>query len=135
MIKNLLVPELERRFPNRGLRLGTSDGPVATFPAMHPDVGDVTIYDDRDEATVAIGKITHTHINPYDESLPEDRRDAWVVDAVCDFLVDLFSDKVLFWVSESGQRVTFEVLDEPRKPKDMKRGGRYLVWSGPVTPE
>ncbi|MHC9539942.1 MAG: hypothetical protein AB9903_10520 [Vulcanimicrobiota bacterium] len=61
MIRDVLLPKLMDRFPGRGLRTGAPPGLIAVFPAAHPEVGDLTIYDDGEEATVCIGTITHGH--------------------------------------------------------------------------
>jgi len=61
MIRDVLLPKLMDRFPGRGIRTGTPPGPIAVFPASHPEVGDLSIYDDVEEATVSIGMITHGH--------------------------------------------------------------------------
>jgi hypothetical protein len=137
MIKDVLVPELSRRFAGLGSFTGTPPEPIAIFPAKHPDVGNVTVYDDGDEATVRIEKITHGHFSSYDESLSEAERDRWVTKCVFDFLDDLFADKVLLWVSESGRSGGWKVLRESLKPADVREGGdiRFFVWSGPVESE
>ena len=42
-IRNILVPLLVERFKDRGLRLGSASEPIAIFPAVHSEVGDVRI--------------------------------------------------------------------------------------------
>jgi len=47
MIKDVLVPELEKRFGLGSFRTGES--PIVVFPAEQPDVGDVQIWDEDDD--------------------------------------------------------------------------------------
>ena len=139
MIRDTLIPELVRRFAGLGLCLGDAPDPIASIPAKHADVGDVMIYDDGDEATVAIGKIFHDHFNPYDESLSTAQRDQFVTKAVVDFLNDFFADRILLWVSKSGQSAGLISLNGPPKPEDLSDVKQYAagealvyLWSGPV---
>lgn len=63
MIRNVLVPALHARFPDRGLRTGDPPEPIAVFPAARPEVGDLCIWGDGDVATAAIGEVTHDHFS------------------------------------------------------------------------
>ena len=56
-----LIPKLLASFPDRDLRLHQGNQPVATFPAAHPEVGDLQISDDEDELTISVGSLTHGH--------------------------------------------------------------------------
>jgi hypothetical protein len=139
MIKDSILAELKRRFPPGSYREGTDGKTVAVFPAKCPDVGDVTIWDDGDEATVLIEKITHGHFNPYDSSLSEADRDKEITETVCDFLDALFRNDVLLWTS--GRCGGCSRLDL-RKPEErendvisgLKKGATYFLWSGPFKP-
>ena len=42
-IRDVLLPLLRRRFPERSFIEGHPPDPIATFPAVHVDVGDVAI--------------------------------------------------------------------------------------------
>jgi hypothetical protein len=94
MISEILVPALLQRFPDRGIRTGVPPDPIAIFPAADARVGDVHIWDDGDEATVAIGSLTHTHFNPYDQTLSPQRVAERVTEDVIQFLKDLSSGQV-----------------------------------------
>jgi hypothetical protein len=52
MIRDVLLPALQSRFPSRGFRADASPNAIGSFPSAHEQVGDVTIWDDGDEATV-----------------------------------------------------------------------------------
>jgi len=132
MITDTLLPELRTRFADRRLHSGTAPNEVAIFPAAHPDVGAVTIWDDGDEATVGIGEITHGHFNPYDNSLSPEQIARRVTEEVIEFLEDLFADRVLLWKSPDGRSGGWRVLTS--KTNDSLKEGSNLtyLWSGPV---
>jgi hypothetical protein len=101
-ISSTLIPILTERFPGRGLRVGTRPDPIAVFPSALVDIGELSIYDDGDEATISIQNITHNHVNPYDESLTSEQREKWITENVVDFLTMLFNDEVLLWSVNKG---------------------------------
>jgi len=130
MIRDQLLPALRARFASRGLQLGTSGNQIAVFPAIHPEVGDVTIWDDGDEVTIGIGEITHSHFNPYDDSLTSDQIAEQVTEEVSEFLQDLFEDRILLWKSLNGRSGGWQVLG---RGDDSPRGDNLTyLWSGPV---
>ena len=102
-IRDLLVPALEAAFPTSGMRDAFPPEPVAVFPAACPEVGDVRIYDDGDEATVDIEHVTHHHINPDDSEMTPRERAVWVTQAVVEFLRALFDDRVILWSRQHGK--------------------------------
>jgi hypothetical protein len=127
-IRSVLIPALQRRFPDRRSTAGESPDIVAVFPAAYPDVGDLIIEDDEVEATVFIGTLTHGHFNPYDEThSPDESADA-VAESVLSFLEDLFSDRIVIW-SVDGSSGGWETLTGG--PVDIPAEARAFVWSGP----
>jgi len=127
-----LLPMLKQTFPERAMRAGTPPDPVATFPAAHPDVGDLRIWDEGDEATVAIGEITHSHFNPYDSSLSADQIAARVSAEIVDFLEDLFADRVLLWSSGIAGSGGWQQIPANAPPQFMGSNARTYHWSGPI---
>src|SRR4051794_22452878 len=99
MITPVLMPKLLHQFPGRGLRVDSPPGPCAVFPAVHPEVGDIEIYDDGNELTVVAGNFTHGHFSNYDDSLSDDQKADAIVEAVLDFLENLFADRFILWGS------------------------------------
>lgn len=99
MIAANLIPALQERFRDRGLRISEASPPVATFPAIHPDVGDIVVCDDGDEVTVYLGNFTHAHFgvrsSDADGSVVD--REQHIVDDVLDFLDDVFTDRIEFY--------------------------------------
>ena len=130
MIRGKLIPLLEQKYAGLGLRVGAPPDPIAIFPARHPGVGDLSIYDDGDEVTVSIGEITHGHFNPYDADLTQEEAEAEVTDEVLGFLEDLFADKYLLW--KSGGSGGWQHLDYVERPLRPRKNADYFVWSGPV---
>ncbi len=135
MITDVLTPELERRFAGTGVHLREKPGIVAVFPAAHPDVGNVTISDDGDEATIFIEHITHLHINPYDNTLPEAERDRLIAEDVIGFMEDLLADRVLLWVSKTSRSGGCRNIHDGIKPEYIEARNRYFLWSGPLKTE
>ena len=129
MIRESILAELKRRFPPESYRVGDDDKTVAVFPAKCPDIGNVTIWDDGEEATVLIENITHSHFNPYDDSLSESERDKQITEEVCDFLEDLFSDKILLWRSASGRSGGWRIIQDGIEPEWLTDPGEYFLWS------
>lgn len=127
MIRDTLIPELARRFADLGLRLGDSPDPIATIPAKHPDVGDVTIFDEGHEVTVAIGKIMHHHHNPDDYGQPCSgvEREQWITRSVVDFLDKLIADRILIWVSRSSRSAGMSDLRGPLRSEDIEEVSQY----------
>ncbi|MCI5161317.1 MAG: hypothetical protein D3917_04675 [Candidatus Electrothrix sp. AX5] len=128
MIRESILAELKRRFPAESYAIGDEGNTVAVFPAECPDVGNVTIWDDGDEATILIENITHGHFNLYDDSLSESERDKQITKEVCDFLEGLFLNKVLLWRSERSGG--WRNAPDGVKPEWLKNPGEYFLWSG-----
>jgi len=126
MIRDFLLPILTERFPGRFVTAEPGVQPCVTFPAKHPQVGDVQIYDDGDEITLIAGNFTHGHFSNYDE-IPVEEKEKIIADSVADFLDRLFSDQVVLWGSHKGSG-GWQVLDGVSSYKP--RHNEY-VWSGP----
>src|SRR6266478_4285680 len=102
MIRDLLLPALSANFPNRGLRTGEPPDAIAVFPAAHSEVGDVSIYDDGNEAMVSVGQISHGHFGWDDSNRTDAEIAKSVTDEVVRFLMDLFADRIVLWKSSGG---------------------------------
>lgn len=119
--------------------------PCLTYPAKHPDVGPLHVYDDGYELTVCLDKKHHSHIATYNYlKEPESERLNLVASEAAQFVNDIVSDRVLFAVDSVGTecRGSSHVYldDHPHGAESLRvsiglRGGnirteRYL-WSGP----
>jgi hypothetical protein len=131
MISDFLIGKIKDRFPNRSFTQSISPNAVITFPAAHPEVGDLSIYDDGDEARVEISKLTHGHFGCWDQSLNKAEREADVAETVVDFVEQIFAEKVIFFIFMGGRAGGWRPLKEgeshPKKPFT-----KYYYWSGPI---
>jgi hypothetical protein len=125
-----LIPRLLARFPDRCLRIHDGKEPVATFPAAHPEVGDLRIDDDDDELTISVGELTHGHFSPKDYQLPSQEKEEDLIDRVLEFLVHVFDDRIEFWTE--GKAGGWHDLGG--KPMGDWPNRRRFVWSGPILP-
>ena len=125
---DLLVPELHRRFHDRGLVMVEAEHPHLRFPAVHPEVGDIEIYDyDGDELTVCYGTFTHCHYGNHCATTPQAAKEA--VDEVIAALDALFSDRLIMWGHDGNGGIELEG-DHGSAPCDPEVP--QYVWSGPV---
>jgi len=128
-----LIPRLLARFPDRGLRVQDGKQPVASFPAAHPDVGDLHIDDDGVELTISVGQLTHGHFFPRNYQgpsvKPSEKDEEEVIERVMKFLGEVFADQIEFWTADGGGGW------HPRgkQPLVQRANMRRFVWSGPVT--
>ena len=133
MISHTLIPALRQQFTDRALRVEHSLRLRIVFPAAHPEVGDVIIWDDGSEATVEVGSM-HGHFNPYNSQLSDAEVAEAVTEAVIDFLTSLFSDCVVLYRSPNQKHFGgWHVFDEPVRAIPAEyRGYQVYVWSGPL---
>ena len=133
MIREVMLPELRARFPNRGLRVGESLNQIAVFPAAHGEVGDLEIWEDGDEATIYIGRITHGHFESDDRTLAAVDSAKCITDGVVEFLEMLFADRVLIHKSRTDGSDGWEVFEsEDFSEARLKATDRTYLWSGPI---
>jgi len=117
------------------MRLQVEQVPFAVFPAKHPDVGDIELYDDGDELTVVLGHFTHRHFGSYDEGISDIERAGLIAKECVDFLREIFADQVVFFGSHAGGGGSGR-RGEPRSFISQRLFGRKtFVWSGPLEPE
>src|SRR5262245_39329931 len=133
MIRSILLPALRARFSRRELRAGMPPEPIAVFPAAHSAVGDVSIWDNDDEATVSVGEIAHQHFNPHDSSLSAPERAEWITEEVVNFLERLFADRVLFLKSRQSNWSSTQRLEDGDPVPEIRSDVDAFLWSGPVS--
>jgi hypothetical protein len=135
MISDKLIVRVKERFPNAKAKFGAPPEPAVVFPAVHPEVGDVKIYDDGSELTLVAGHFTHGHFSDFDTKSNEEAEQN-IVDDVIRFLEQLFADQIVLWGShQSGggwydRKVTSQTIPAIEQ---MKKGKPLYVWSGPLT--
>jgi hypothetical protein len=128
-LSDKLIPKLLACFPDRDLRLHQGNQPVASFPAAHPEVGDLLIYDDEDELTISVGSLTHGHFSPNNYQEPLEKREEEVINRAMEFLDAVFKDQVEFW--SAGKMGGWNPRGED--PVQRSSEARSYVWSGPLT--
>lgn len=134
MIRDSLVPARKQRYPNVAFSFFDTPQPFARVASGHSDIGDLEIFDDGDEATVAITEITHSHFNPY-KNMPERDRDEWVTNSVIEFLDALFGDRVLLYRTTDRRQGGWQLRDEKidrSPPVPGTEQYECFVWSGAV---
>ena len=130
MLAEVLIPRLLQRFPGRGMRVGVPPSACAVFPAIHPDVGNVEIFDDGDELTLVAGNFTHGHFSNYNEDLSPEAKAEQIGNEVIAFLESLFSDRIVLWGSHVSAGGWYDLGREgSARGKDTSK----YVWSGPLT--
>ena len=130
-LREQLTRFLRERYPTAILAPGSDPHLVATFKGPI-EVGDLCIWDDGDEATVALGKITHTHFNPDDSELSKSDAARKICDELKTFLEELFSNKVLFWKETNGGGGMMRFDEPPNASSSIGRD--YFTWAGRYTP-
>ncbi len=112
--------------------IGRCPNPIATFPAAHPAVGDVSVWDDGEEVMVAVGEITHGHFDSCDESLTPGQIENQIVEDVLAFLEDLFAGRVLLWRSPDGGSGGWLISGADQSLSLMDGDDQTFTWTGPV---
>ena len=137
-IREILVPVLVNRFPERGLRVGTPPGPFAIFPAAHPDVGDVSLSEGANgrDAVVAIGDVARDDFfNPYEEERDTSAAAQGIARNVVRFLEELFGDRLLMWRSTDGHTRGWRERGEAGHTAPLVTDDRtyhLFIWSRPL---
>jgi len=135
-IRGVLVPMLAERFQDRGLQLGEPPDPIAVFPGIHHEVGEIRISDSQTSADLAVGNIVYDHFfNPYDEERGTDKAVEGIANDVVRFLDELFADRLLMWRSVDGRTRGWRERGEAGHLAPLVIDDReYLtyLWSGPL---
>ena len=136
-LKAPLLPLLREIYPDA--RYGDGDPKlIVTFKGPE-GVGDLRVWDDGDEATVAIGTLTHTHLtgydsHPHDPGVPEGEVVERVTEEVLKFLEDFFAERIVVWKESNDRVVTLgpiEAMPEPAADGSLV----CYTWKGRRRPE
>jgi hypothetical protein len=129
-VGDMLLARLAAAFAGEARR---PDGEsILIFPAKHPEVGDLVIYADGDEAIVRLGRITRRHFYNDDPDASPRQRAEKVAEEVLRYLDRVFSDRIEFYGagSSGGAR------ERSSRPRGLLSklffGRRTYVWSGPL---
>jgi len=70
---------------------------IMRVPASAPEVGDIVVYDDGDELTVAVGQIDHCHFEVYCVDAPtEKERQSIAAENAVQWVTDVLNEHVRF---------------------------------------
>jgi hypothetical protein len=138
-LRTKVLVELERAFPGQFAPGPSNERLIATFAGAHPLVGDVCIWDDGTEVMIAVGTITHLHIDDSDapireqptpaEQAPEDA----IASEVVAWLRDLFSDEILLWCSSRFPGTGgYQRFPEDAEWSILGPEDQTFRWSGPI---
>ena len=134
MIFDYLIPKLQEHFQSRNLCMVTSPKARVVFPAIHPDFGNIEIYDDGGEITIIAGNFTHGHFSNYDENLSEEDKSKKIAEDVLEFLRKVFADQIIFWGSHRGIGGWFKRGESGKFHRIgiFRKSRSEFVWSGPL---
>jgi hypothetical protein len=122
---------LRSRIDPRLYRAEFTDRLTVTFPARHPETGDLVVRVGGDDVTVSIGLGFHTHFPTFMEELPVDKWERAAAEEAIDYIEEFLADRIvlrLHFVSgfRSGGTFPVDSAAEPPAP-----GDREYLWSGP----
>jgi hypothetical protein len=137
--REVLASVLAARFADRDVRVGASPGPIATFPAKHPHVGDVTVAETSIEWTftviVKVGEIVTETFHNFDNHLEPDERVVRLTNDLVRFLHELFADRLLIWRSTDGRDAGWRERGDVGYSEPLvldNRSYQTYLWSGPL---
>ena len=131
MISEVLIPLLKASFGDGAFTTGVTPNAIAVFPAKHPEVGSIEIFEDGNELTLVVGKFSHGHFGNFEKSLSEADRAFQISSDVVSFLTDIFTDRIEFWGSHSGAG-GWRQRGARGKVAAFVFGSATHVWSGPI---
>ena len=131
MIRDQLIPELQKVFARREFIVNPAGNPIIRFPGIQAEVGDVTIHDDGNEATIFVEHISHRHVRAYNDTLSIEQRDNIITEDEIEFLQELFSDRILLFTTPGNRIGGWMNLDEIDGPVPIIGERSYFLWSKP----
>lgn len=124
---------LRSRIDARLYRTEFSDRLKVTFPARHPETGDLVAWLDGDDVTVAIGLGFHTHFPTFvEDELPVDKRERAAAGEAIAYIEELLADRIvlrLHFVNGEIRSGGTSPVDCPAEP--LAPGDKEYLWSGP----
>jgi hypothetical protein len=104
-----------------------------TFPARHPETGDLVVRLDGDEVTVLIGWGFHTHFPTFGEDLPVDKREQAIAEEAIDYIEDFLADRTVLRLHvQNGEIRSAETFPIDYATKALAPGDKDYLWSGPL---
>jgi hypothetical protein len=137
-VRDILVPMLRERFPDRGLQLGSAPGPIAVFPAAHREVGAASVASSGDDSgvDVAVGGVARdSFFNPYEDEQGTVAAAQGIAQNVVRFLEELFADRLLMWRSDDGATLGWRERGEAGHTAPLVVDDRVYhtyIWTRPL---
>ena len=134
MIRSFLEPLLWERFPSLPFAFQKQNAPFVILDAPCPEIGRLEVWDDGDEVTVCLTKISHGHFGCYDEDATLEAKERSIALDVVDFLTALFADRVVLFRVVGGLASGWYRLKEGQKLPAPSIFKRQYVWSRAIPP-
>jgi hypothetical protein len=123
---------LRSRIDARLYRAEFTDRLKVTFPARHPETGDLVVRLDGDEVTVSIGLGFHCHFPTFKEDLPVDKWEQAAAEEAIDYIAEFLADRTvlrLHFVNGEIRSAGTCPVGCPAEP--LAPGDKEYLWSGP----
>ena len=123
----------QQRLPQVRPREEFTDRLVVTVTAQHPETGDIIVWLDGDEVTVAIGEHFHCHFETYlDDGVPQHQRERLAAEQAVDFIASFMAGSIVLRVRrEKGQVVSAGVFPVAAQETSSAANETDYLWSGP----
>ncbi len=131
-LRDALLAQLAAVLPRASYITHPEGETIVTFPARHPEVGDLLVRDDGDELVVHIGNLTHRHFGNYDDDLPMDAKAEDIAEQVVEFIRGVVREEVEFFGNGRGGGSRKRDLNPRGLLSRFFLGQRTYIWSGPL---
>lgn len=122
--------------------------PGLIIPAKNDSVGELFVSDDKEEITVAVGALHHTHFSAYNyDNETSEQRLLAAIKAAAQFVADVLADKVCISVDYDGEEcigsshryltsegTSSSTVRDPSRWGNRLKSSRceWYTWSGPI---
>ena len=116
--------------------LAAGQSVIFRIPEASPDVGELVVWNDGDELTVGVGKISHHHFSTWDfNGVPQSEQVQRASARAIEWIEAIISERVRFRVEYEGDRViagSWWSADRDDGGRWLKRTTRAIeyTWSG-----
>ena len=131
MLRESFIRSLTSAFPAEPFEFLDDGNRVASIP-MPNGRGELTIHDDGDELTFYLGDITHCHFSRDYLGDGKYSPEGEVIEEAIDYLLDLFSDRVVFYRALNGGRDGSIQSPSPDQMAKVLADCNCFLWSKPL---
>ena len=131
---------ISKRSDYKKWKLEYSDRASLRYPSTTKEVGDIVIYDDQNELTLAVEEIYHTHFNPefgpsYDWPVGEKDTVSIAKEAV-KFIDSILNNRLVMWICYLDERPFSAGACPIEEIKEfVPEDAVCYLWSGKFVPE